>query len=378
MSEPASADRDDRRAAKVAREIGAPPEQEDLVRVLLELEVSPAAMKRALELGELEAAIFDAALAPRREERTVSAREIEDSGGLPASEIASIVRAFGLLPPQPDDPYFAPEEARVFRELAELEEVWPPELHLQAARVYGRALTRIARTENQSFRERVAPRLLAEAGDEAAALSAVQQAFERLLPLSDPLLVGFHRRLLEREVAQAAVTDAEERSHGHALPGAVEVALLFCDLKDFTAYANSAGDGAAVEVLERFSSVVTDRSGEHGRLIKGLGDGYMLAYPESAEAVAAGAGIIDGMRDGELGVHASVHQGVAVGREGDYFGRAVNLAARLLLVARRDELVATEVVARVTGGDFEWERRGAERIRGWGEAVEVYRLLPRS
>jgi adenylate cyclase len=365
-------------ARTVAREIGAAPEQEDLVRALLELEVAPETMRRALDRGALEDAVFEAALDPGRRERTVSAREIERSGGPRADATASIVEAFGLLPPDPDDPYFTDAEAEVFRQLSELSDVWPPELYLPVSRVYGRALARIARAETQAFRERVEPRLRRASGDRLSALPVVHWAFERLLPLSDPLLVGVHRRLLEREVSQARVAEAEERARGDSLPGAVEVALLFCDLKDFTAYANAAGDGAAVEALEQFSQVVTEERGEHGRLLKGLGDGYMLAYPASPDAVAAGERIIVGMRDGDLGVHASVHEGVAVAHEGDYFGRTVNLAARLLLVARRDELVATTAVVEATRDRFEWEPRGAERIRGVSEPVDVYRLVESS
>jgi class 3 adenylate cyclase len=91
--------------------------------------------------------------------------------------------------------------------------------------------------------------------------------------------------------------------------------------------------------------------------------------------VAAGAEIVQRVR-GEVGpgVHASVHRGVAVAREGDYFGGVVNLAARLLGVAGRDELVATAVVAEDTRAEFGWERVGVRQIRGMNEEVELYRL----
>jgi len=65
---------------------------------------------------------------------------------------------------------------------------------------------------------------------------------------------------------------------------------------------------------------------------------------------------------------------VALYREGDYFGKAVNLAARLLGQAGRGELVASEAVARATEGRFDWEHLGSRRIRGLSEPVEAYRL----
>jgi class 3 adenylate cyclase len=61
-------------------------------------------------------------------------------------------------------------------------------------------------------------------------------------------------------------------------------------------------------------------------------------------------------------------------REGDYFGGAVNLAARLLGLAGRDELFASEAVVRATAGRFDWESRGSLDIRGFGEPISAYRL----
>jgi len=85
------------------------------------------------------------------------------------------------------------------------------------------------------------------------------------------------------------------------------------------------------------------------------------------------------MRGGETpGVHTSVHQGVVVYREGDYYGRVVNLAARLLGLAGRDELVFSETVASATAGRFAWESRGDHAIRGFSDPICVYRLLVES
>jgi class 3 adenylate cyclase len=62
-------------------------------------------------------------------------------------------------------------------------------------------------------------------------------------------------------------------------------------------------------------------------------------------AVAAGVRIIDRMRAPDRpGVHASVQHGHAIPREGDYFGSVVNLTARLLGAAGRDEQIATRPV----------------------------------
>lgn len=170
-------------------------------------------------------------------------------------------------------------------------------------------------------------------------------------------------------------------THGAAsetelLPGAVEVTFLFCDLKDFTAFAEAGGDGAAIEAIDRFFEVVTHERGERGRFVKSLGDGAMLVYSDPADAVADGARIIAAMRDTGLpGVHASVHRGTAIARSGDYFGGAVNLTARLLALAGRHELLATAEVVEACGDGFAWTAAGERPLRGVATPVEVYKLL---
>lgn len=359
----------------LAREIGAAPKLESMIGELLKLGVSPEAIRSAHERGRVEDAIFDAVLDPAESERTVSPSQIEADGGLRVAETQLIALAFGLRAPEPDEPYFTPEEATVLQRFGELREIWPPEVYLQVVRVYGQALAHIAQTEIHVFRLYVEPRLRDASGGVLPALPAVHEAFGQLLPLADPMLLGVHRRRVEHELAQAAVREAERRTEEGVLPGAVEVTLVFCDLKDFTAYADAQGDEAAVEAIERFAIIVTAELGEKGHVLKALGDGYMLTYPEPAAAVSACTRIIERMRgDIAPGVHASVHHGVALYREGDYFGRVVNLAARLLDLAGRNQLVASEAVARATERLFDWEPLGSHHVRGISEPVEAYGL----
>jgi adenylate cyclase len=161
------------------------------------------------------------------------------------------------------------------------------------------------------------------------------------------------------------VGEAEAASGEHGLPGRVTSAFLFCDLKDFTRFADEHGDAAGVEAIDRFAELVAAERGEDLRMMKWLGDGAMLAYQDAAPAVAAGARIIDRARSATpLSAHASIHCGVAIARDGDYFGSAVNLAARLLGAAGRDELLATRPVIDSTAEACRWAPAGARDVRG--------------
>jgi adenylate cyclase len=319
-----------------------------------------------------ERAVFDSVLLQGIAERTVSRRAIEEEAGMSAAEFERIIEAWGLPAPEPDQPAFTREEADVFVRLKQLENVWPPDVAVQAGRVYGRLLARIAQTEVQLFRVYTVPRLRAEGRNPDETLRAARDAFEALLPLADPLIVGVHRRWVEHELAQEAAISAEGAGQ---LPGAVDVTFLFCDLKDFTAFADSQGDTAAVTAIDHFADSVTRERGMDFRFMKALGDGFMLAYSDPDSAVAAGDRIVKSMQVPRMPrVHASAHRGVAIVREGDYFGSSVNLAARLLNAADGDELIATNSVVESTSDGFRWEPIGKHRIRGVAELIEVYRL----
>ena len=321
------------------------------------------------------AAIFDAALDPVRGERTVSPAQIEADGGLTVDETRLVVLNFGLPAPDPQEAYFTVAEADVLVHFGLLREIWPPEVYLQIVRVYGQALAHIARTEVNLFRLYVEPKLRSAGGGPVSAQQAVQQALGsscRSLTRCCSAYIGgaSSTRSLRRSCARL-----RSGPRKGVLPGAIEVTFVFCDLKDFSGYAEAHGDAAAVDLIERLAVVVTGELGDHGHVVKALGDGFMLSYPEPDEAVAACVRIIDQMRGGGApGVHAGVHHGVALYREGDYFGGAVNLAARLLGLAGRDELFASEAVVRATAGRFDWESRGSLDIRGFGEPISAYRL----
>ncbi|HUO73968.1 MAG TPA: adenylate/guanylate cyclase domain-containing protein [Solirubrobacteraceae bacterium] len=324
------------------------------------------------ERTEPQRAILEALVATSAAGRTVTPAEIEAGGGPPIDKLGELMLAFGLPAPDAHEHAFTPDEAEAMIELWRRNDVWPFELAIQVSRIYGRLLARIAQASVQLWVSVVEPGLREQGRD---AQSAEAQSLMGLLPVSDALLALVHRRWLEREAAQVALREVPLTPDSGGPLAAIEVSFLFCDLKDFTAFADRQGDAAAVRIIDRFAAVVTHERGPDVRLTKLLGDGFMCSYPNPELAVEAGARIIDAMRGPDHpGVHASVHHGLAIPREGDYFGAAVNLTARLLVQADRDELVATRIVVERCSS-HRWEPAGALRIRGISHDVEVFRLL---
>lgn len=350
------------------------PESDPNVEILRAVGVPEEAIDRSRRHGDPLGAFFESLPLRAGADRTVSAADVEAAGGMPAEQSRELMRAFGLPAPDPEEPAFSPAEAAALTELWRQQDLWPFEEGIQIARLYGRLMARIAQASVQQWLSVVEPRLRDTERDVRRRTIAAADSFDRLLSVTDVLLTGVHRRWVEREAAQIAVRNAEAGPAAELLRGVAQVTILFCDLKDFTAFADRQGDGAAVRIIDRFAGTVMEERGEEAGLTKLLGDGFMVVYPEPRPAVHAGQRIIAAMRSpGQPGVHASIHHGPAVPREGDYFGAAVNLAARLLTLAERDELLATAPVVE-RSPEFEWEHCGSERMRGLSDEVQVFRL----
>ena len=100
----------------------------------------------------------------------------------------------------------------------------------------------------------------------------------------------------------------------------------------------------------------------------------MFHFREPAGAVAAALSLVDeapasGLPPARVGIHA----GPVVFREGDYFGRAVNLAARIADYARPGEVLVSEAVREWTGSDFLFEPVGPTELKGIPGPVDLYR-----
>jgi class 3 adenylate cyclase len=97
-------------------------------------------------------------------------------------------------------------------------------------------------------------------------------------------------------------------------------------------------------ILERFSTIVREAtSGWDGRLVKQIGDAFMLIFPEPRSAVACALEIAT-QAAGEPqfpAVRGGIHWGSVLYRDGDYVGSNVNIASRLATEADRHQILVT-------------------------------------
>jgi class 3 adenylate cyclase len=135
------------------------------------------------------------------------------------------------------------------------------------------------------------------------------------------------------------------------------VALLFTDLKGSTALYGRVGDaGAYHRVREHFAVLAAAVRANGGAIVKTIGDAVMAAFEVPADAVRAALSIQrdieawNATREGEpivvkVGVHAGPCIAVTLNDRLDYFGSAVNTAARLQGESIGGDIVVSETVA---------------------------------
>ena len=164
--------------------------------------------------------------------------------------------------------------------------------------------------------------------------------------------------------------DREVHPHEHT--------FSFVDLAGFTAATEVHGDSTAVDLAERLVAVATSSLGPGDRLVKSIGDAVMLVSDTSLGAVRL-VGAICNALDGEPAfpvLRAGMHEGPAVERDGDWFGSAVNLAARVAAHAAGDQVLSTAAVANAaTEAGFETRPLGEVRLRNVGEPVPLFEVV---
>jgi adenylate cyclase len=159
--------------------------------------------------------------------------------------------------------------------------------------------------------------------------------------------------------------------------------FIFADIAGFTALTEAHGDEAAARVVAEFSDAVTRElpafDAEH---VKTIGDALMLRVPDPRQAVLLGLRIARDVMRGKRApaVRVGLHYGPAVERDGDYFGAAVNLAARVSAAATGGEVLLTGETAALARNleGVQYESRGCSPLRNVREPVELVAAVRQS
>jgi adenylate cyclase len=251
---------------------------------------------------------------------------------------------------------------------------------LGVTRVVGDSLRRIADTEIRVVHVYIHERLMAEGAPEEEVERLISGIEENLAPLMEPMIQRLHRQyLLEAMMEDAFFHLADSQPQAREL-GSVEATIAFVDIASFTALAEASGDDTAMQVLDRIDTIVRPLLVEHdGKLVKHVGDGFMLAFRDPADAVRfAVATQAELARDANLpAIRVGINSGPALYRTGDYLGGAVNVASRVVSSAMAGQILLTEPVAKAASDvGVPVEELGVRIMRGVDEPLALYRVTP--
>ena len=299
-------------------------------------------------------------------------KQAAKASGLKADVIAELIAATGLPSGALDD--LGSEDVEIFKHFATaIESGFPRDALLQTVRVYGQAASKIADAEVRLVHLHVHEPLLRKGVSSEQITDQMGTITGELLPLFSPVIDHLHRRFLNHFVEQDIVGPLENEPGGEI--GQVRVAIAFADLAGYTQLTEEVGDEEAAGIVERFVANVNQSLPDEARILKTIGDEVMIVSPDAGSLIdwAVGFQILSNERPlPRIGIHS----GNVVFRDGDYFGREVNLAARVAARAAAGEVLVTWPVVEMAGKHLQFERIGEVKLKGFSHATELFLADP--
>ncbi len=295
-------------------------------------------------------------------EPSLTAVEVAEKAGVDLEIARRFTRAVGFPAIDESEVAFSDRDVEMLRVLRELLATGTPLDELVAvARVLGQAFARIADIESRVFVSHVVEPLRQEVEPEELE-PALEPLVDRHLELLTHALDYLHRRHLE--VALKGLAEAGSGREAESL------AVGFVDLVDFARIADELQSGELYELVDHFERVVIEAcSNESVRLVKMIGDAAMVVSGDPRRALSVALAIVESVDRDELlpQARAGLDLGDVVPMGGDYFGRAVNVAARITGFARPGTTVVSgELLETLPEGDAQVSRIGPQRLKGVG------------
>jgi adenylate cyclase len=333
-------------------------------------------IRAASREGRLAYGYIETIFPSLQEPRTV--RDAAAETGLEAALIERFWASIGLPPSTLEA--LTDEDLEALRYVASvLGAGFPLVAFLQLCRVYGQALSQIADAEVRLFHLYVHEPLMREGVPGLQMAEEMEGLARDLLPLASPLMDYVHRRFLQHFVAQDVVGHMEgELEEEDVDLGRIRVAVAFADLAGYTRFTEEEGEEEALSSVERFVEGVTNTLPEDARVVKTIGDEVMVVGNDIEAMVDWAVGFV-GLFEERPEPRIGIHWGTALYRDGDYFGREVNLASRVVARARGAEVLVTDSVVEAVGGvsQLDFEAIGQVKLKGFDEPRQLCRAVRR-
>jgi len=307
--------------------------------------------------------------------RTYTRAEVARSTGLEPGIIDQLSEMLGRRPRDP----FGAVDFDLVRYMADAIEVGLPlDALLQLMRVYIHAASQIADAEVRLVHMYVHEPLMRAQGSAEEVSTELYSLAGDLFPLASPLLERLHLRMLTHFIDQDVVGHMEaDLDHGSGEVGRTRVAIAFADLPGYTELTEEAGDLHALNVVERFVGAVKSSLPDDARVIKTIGDAVMIVASDAAALAGWSVAFQQSYRDRPL-PRIAVHHGYSQYRDGDYYGREVNLAARVAAAATEGQVLVTQPVVDAAAAGIRFELLPQVPLKGFTDPIDLFVAVPES
>jgi adenylate cyclase len=317
-----------------------------------------------------------------RSQRTFA--EFMATAGPRASLLPAVYASLGLPQPDPSSPIHTDEEER----LQQFLKGWGParsdDTLVRAARLLAEGTRMATLGWVELFVEQVAGpvRERLYSGEIERSPEEARETIVTVLSLLPRMMEWLFQQYLEQRSMAGIVEGFEEFFAARGLapppqPSALP-AVVFVDLTGYTRLTEEHGDEVAVRfasTLQREAEAVATEN--DGRLVKLLGDGAMLRFPDAERGLMAALTLVKALNvHGKLPSRAGVHAGPLIERDLDLFGRTVNLASRLAQAAGPSEVLVSEAVRdSVHSPKVTFEQADVTVLKGITERAPLFRAV---
>ncbi len=311
---------------------------------------------------------------------TLSARQVAERAGVPLEMALNIWRALGMPADDLDEPAFTRSEVAALRTLNAMRSVFTEDDLVEAASVVGRAMSDVGAASVELFRRQLTARFVESGASELDVALRLAAMVDLLVPPLGPLLEVVLRHHLIAGARSEAAMQIEQSDRG--AQGQRQLTVAFADLVGFTTVSEKL---TALEVSHLASRLLhcaeTVLPRHEARIVKSIGDAVMFTARDPVSCCAAALDLIDAAaaEPGMPPVRVGAAHGPVLRAYADYFGRTVNIAARLVDVAP-----AAAVYLQADGADADsaaWAANGLAvkrgsplRLKGVNERVAVLRV----
>jgi adenylate cyclase len=367
----------------VARDGGEPFLEIDVPKVRLAVACERAGLPMAgiaaaIGAGRLSFSFLEAAPFRRwavRSGRTY--RQVSQDTGIPLETLGAVLEAMGFARVGPDEPMREDELAVVpLLGLGLASGIFDPAWLARLGRAHAEGLRLITTAWGEAYQARFEETLRASSGDQPTAMTLAAQLGVAFAPLVDPVLLAIYRRQQELHWTEGLVERIEGELEAAGMggrPGRVP-AMCFLDLVGYTRLTEERGDAAAAGLAETLALLVGRSAREHGGVpVKWLGDGVMVWFRKPAGAVRSALQLVEEVPEAGLPpAHVGVAAGPVVIQGGDYFGRTVNLAARIASRAGPGQVLVSQSVAQsAPPAGVALVELGELRLKGFARPVRL-------